>query len=161
MQTYGTATTPRRGEIASLTDPTVGYLTDADMPAGVFVVHGTGVQSCKVPASAAEVLKALGVAVWNASELPPTDTTTNDYASGTVIPVLDHGDIWVVCEEAMAVTDDVYVRHTAGVGEQAGAVRNDADGTDCTLLHGVRVVEAASAAGVVKLRVNLPNTAAS
>lgn len=159
MQTYATSTTPRRGQIASITDPTQGYQLDADQPAGVFVVHGTGAQSCKVPSSAAEVLQALGVVVWSASELPPSDTTTNDYASGTVVPVLDHGDIWVVCEEAMAVTDAVYVRHTAGAGEQAGAVRTDADGTDATALPNVRVVLASSGAGVVKLRVNLPAAA--
>jgi hypothetical protein len=156
MQTYATETTPRRGQIASITDPTLSYMTAAAQPAGVFVCEGSTAQTCKVPTSAAEVLQALGVAAWSASELPPSDATTNDYPADTVIPVLAQGDIWVVCEEAMAVTDDVYVRR--GAGGTYGAVRNDADST-ATLLPNVRVVTASSGAGVVKLRLNLPAAA--
>ena len=156
MQTYGTETTPRRGQIASLMAPTLGYLTAAAMPAGVFVCAGSTAQTCKVPTSEAEVLQSLGVVVWSASELAPTDTTTNDYPASTVVPVLDQGEIWAVCEEAMAVTDDVYVRR--GAGGTYGAVRTDAD-TTATLLPNVRVVTASSGAGVVKLRVNLPAAA--
>ena len=159
MQTYGTETTPRRGQVASLQDPTLGYLLAADAPAGVFVCPSSTAQGCKVPTSAAEVLQSLGVLVWSASELPPSDTTTNDYASGTVVPVANKGDIWAVCEEAMAVTDDVYVRRGTGTGSQLGAVRNDADTATCTLLPNVRVVTASSGAGVVKLRINLPAAA--
>jgi hypothetical protein len=159
MQTYGTETTPRRGQIASVGDPPVGYMTAAAQPAGVFVCEGTTAQTCKVPTTADEVLQALGVAVWSASELPPTDTTTNDYDTATVIPVLAHGEVWVVCEEAMAVTEDVYVRRAAGTGTQLGAVRDDADNASCTLLPNVRVVTASSGAGVCKLRINLPAAA--
>lgn len=159
MQTYGTETTPRRGQIASIGDPTVGYMTAAAQPAGVFVCEGATAQTCKVPTSAAEVLQALGVAVWSASELPPADTTTNDYPAACVIPVLAHGEVWVVCEEAMAVTDDVYVRRAAGAGTQLGAVRDDVDNDTCTLLPNVRVVTASTGAGVCKLRINLPAAA--
>lgn len=159
MQTYGTETTPRRGQIASVGDSTLGYMTAAALPAGVFVCNGSTAQTCKVPTSAAEVLQAIGVAVWSASELPPTNTTTNDYDASTVIPVLAEGEIWVVCEEAMAVTEDVYVRHTTGSGTQLGAVRDDADTATCTLLPNVRVVTASTGAGVCKLRINLPAAA--
>lgn len=160
MQTYGTETTPRRGQIASVGDPTVGYMTAAAQPAGVFVCEGATAQTCKVPTTAAEVLQALGVAVWSASELPPTDTTTNDYPAACVIPVLAHGEVWVVCEEAMAVTEDVYVRRAVGAGgSQLGAVRDDADTASCTLLPNVRVVTASTGAGVCKLRINLPAAA--
>lgn len=156
MQTYATETTPRRGQIASIGSGTLSYLTAAAQPAGVFVCNGSVVQSCKVPTSAAEVLQAIGVAVWSASELPPSDTTTNDYPADCVIPIAHDGDIWVVCEEAMAVTDDVYVRR--GAGGTYGAVRTDADST-ATLLPNVRVVTASAGAGVVKLRINLPASA--
>ena len=156
MQTYGTETTPRRGQIADVQSPTLSYMTDAALPAGVFVCHGVGGQTCKVPTSAAEVLQSLGVVVWSASELPPTDTTTNDYPADTVIPVLGQGEVWAVCEEAMAVTDDVYVRR--GAGGTYGAVRTDADST-ATLLPNARVVLASAGAGVVKLRINLPGAA--
>jgi hypothetical protein len=159
MQTYGTETTPRRGQIASLQDPPNGYMTAAAIPAGIFVCEDSTAQVCKEPTTATEVLQALGVVLWKASELPPTDTSADDYPAATVVPVLARGDVWVVCEEAMAVTDDVYVRRVAGVGEQLGAVRTDADTDDATLLPNVRVVTASDGAGVVKLRINLPAAA--
>jgi hypothetical protein len=139
------------------------YVTAAAQPAGVFVTDdGSEKPGCKVPASAANVAQAIGVVQYKATELPPADTTVNDYAADTVVPVQNDGDIWVVCEEAMALTDDVYVRWVTGTGTQLGAVRNDADtsGTDrAALLPNARVVKASTGAGVVLLRINLPAAA--
>lgn len=42
--------------------------------------------------------------------------------------VLRRGRIWVPVEEAVAVGDSVYCRHTTGTGTEIGAFRNDADG---------------------------------
>jgi hypothetical protein len=145
--------------LASIMDPTLGYITAAALPAGVFVCEGTIPQSCKVPTTSTEVLQALGVVVWTASELPPADTAANDYAASTVVPVLDQGEIYVICEEAMATTDDVYVRFDTGTGTQLGAIRNDADTATAQLLPNVRVVKASTGAGVCKVRVNLPAAA--
>lgn len=160
MQLYATETTPRRGEIARIGKATLGYKLEADLPAGVFVCNGTYDYTCKVPASAANVLQSLGVVAWIASELPPADTTTNDLPANAVVPVLPDGDIWVVCEEAMALNEDVYVRFAAGAGgTQLGAVRDDADTASCQLLPNARVVGASTGAGVCKIRINLPAAA--
>lgn len=160
MASFATGVTPRRGMSRTSHSGCYSAVLAADAPAGVFVCDdGSGKPGCKVPATAANVLQASGVLQYMATELPPTDTTANDYAADTVVPIQNDGDIWVVCEEAMAVTDDVYVRRATGTGTQLGAVRTDADTATATLLPNVRVVKASTGAGVVLLRLNLPAAA--
>ncbi|MFA4972202.1 MAG: hypothetical protein WC683_06285 [bacterium] len=157
MQTFSEGMTPRRGTKASIC---VGFnhtLDDA-APAGVVVTQAAA-NHVKLPTSAAEVLGAVGVLVYDPlTPAPSDDDTTNDYSADTTVEVVDVGEMWVVCEEAMAVTESIYCRHTAnGAGKlQLGAIRDDADGDTCTLLPAARVVYPSSGAGVCKIRLNLP-----
>lgn len=123
----------RRGQSAALGGFHTTRLADAAQIAGVAVVRGaTSNVHCKVPASEAECEKMLGVAQYMPS-LPMVDGT-NEYAQDDEVTIKRSGEIFVVTEEAVAPTDDVYVRHTAnGANTQLGAFRNDPDDVDTVL----------------------------
>jgi len=70
--------------------------------------------------------------------------------------VVRRGRIWVVTEEAIAVGDAVYFRHTSGTGTEIGAFRNDADTASCDQITSARWLRGCSAAGVALLEINLP-----
>jgi len=70
--------------------------------------------------------------------------------------VVRRGRIWVVTEEAIAVTDDVYFRHTSGTGTEIGAFRNDADTASCDQITNAQWLRGCAAAGVALLEINLP-----
>lgn len=73
------------------------------------------------------------------------------------MPVLKRGRINVKVEEAVTPASPVYVRHTAGVGEQKGAFRASADGGDAVqLTTGFRFLTSAGAGEMAVLEVNLP-----
>lgn len=66
--------------------------------------------------------------------------------------VLAEGVVWVVTDEAVAVGDPVYCRHTANGGAtQLGAFRNDADTANATLVKGATFLTATSGAGIAKI----------
>ena len=55
------------------------------------------------------------------------------YTAGTTLAALTAGKIYGLLDASLTVAlgDPVFVRVTAGAGEQVGALRNVADGTDC------------------------------
>lgn len=74
-----------------------------------------------------------------------------------VASVLRRGRIWVVVEEAVAVGDPVFFRHTAGGGgSEIGAFRNDADTATCDQLTQAAWLQGSAGAGVALLEVNVP-----
>ena len=161
MQTFAETVTPRRGTPASVEYDESSHVTEAALPAGVIVCQGTADNAVKVPASAANVAAAKGVVLYNAlMPAPSDDATTNDFAAGRAVSVMNEGVIWVICEDAIAAGAAVFCRHTAnGAGKlQLGAVRSDNDGGGATVasLPNCRAVTTTTGAGVVKLRVNLP-----
>lgn len=123
-------------------------------------VNGSGAQ---LPAGIAVVLSATDTVttmnatgdqiagfVLNQFARDPDDLTgTNAIQIGDDLNVLAEGAVWALAEEAMAVTDKVYVRFDSGTGTQMGAVRNDTDSATCRRLSGARVLRACSAAGPV------------
>ncbi len=129
-------------------------LAEVVIAAGHFVCLGTAPASqAKLPTSASEVqTTGLGFAVLDLSA--PDHETATEFAVGQPIPVLEEGEIVAYAEEAMAITDTVYVRHTSDGGSNTvlGRVRNDADSNRCASMAGrLRVKRACTAAGPVLL----------
>lgn len=103
----------------------------SNVPAGVFMAQGT---EGKAASLAAATDKLCGI-VLNSFARNPGDSAlslsgTEAYGPKAIMPICEEGPVWVVCEEAMAIGDDVYVRYsTNGTGKLiVGAVRNDPDG---------------------------------
>jgi hypothetical protein len=147
---------PRRGLKAS-SNAGNQYIVDTDLPAGIIVVPGSADGKVKAPASAAEVLTAVGVLVYPLADVAASATA--ECEAGCAYEVLDEGLIWCVCETAMARGAIPFVRRAAGVGEQLGALRNDADTDDATALPNCRVERTASGTGICLVKVNLPGAA--
>ncbi len=159
MQTFAETVSPRRGTPASVDYDSATRVLEAAMPAGVIVSQGTADLGAVVPATAAAVVAAIGVVIYNALlPAPSDDATTNDFAANRAAEVMNEGQIWAVCEDAIAAGAQVYCRYTAnGAGKlQLGAVRSDVDGGNAALLPNCRAQSTSTGAGVIKLRVNLP-----
>ena len=73
------------------------------------------------------------------------------YKAGSSVSVLTEGQIWVETEEAVSVGEPVYVRATAGAGENQGAWRKSSDSGDCILVPNGRWVRGNTAAGLAVL----------
>lgn len=106
--------------------------TGSAIPAGIFVAQAATAGELKLPDSA--TAKLLGV-VLNSFARNPGDASvslsgTAAIVSGGQANVRELGSVYMLSETSMAVTDKVYVRHTAnGAGKlQAGAIRNTLDG---------------------------------
>lgn len=147
-----TQTTAIAGQLADAGPSRVSaFLNDqgADIPAGCFVslkAEGT----CDLPAGATEILA--GVVVNSFARDPDNLTGTAAVQAGDVANILEEGAIWVRCEEAMAVTDNVFVRHASGAGGSVlGLVRNDADTASARRVTGARVLIPSTGAGLVML----------
>lgn len=121
-----------------------------DLPAGVAVtVKSEG--KADLPAGLTE--KLAGISLNSFARSPDDLTGTAAIKDGATFDVLTEGAVWVVVEEAMAVTDNVYVRTAANTGTQLGAFRNDADPAagpvdTCRRVKGARVLIGSSGSGV-------------
>lgn len=121
---------------------------------GLGVVQGTADNQFKVPAATGFSL--LGVTVHSHAY------DNQDLSGALGIPVkgeasvLMRGRIWVKPEVAIALGDDVFVRHTAGVGEVLGSFRNDADTADADQITNARWLTSCDAGGYALLQLNLP-----
>ena len=130
--------------------------------------------------SAAEVLFGQGLAVVgeNESAQPsatgfvfegvalkvnlPLDNTTGlaSYKANTAISVLRKGRVWVKSEDIIsAVTDDVFLRHTAnGAGKDPGQFRTDADTAGADQITTARWLTTTAAANeLALLEFNIPS----
>jgi hypothetical protein len=86
-------------------------------------------EHCELPDSASEVTaRQGGIALRD-----PSHPSGTGYAVGDPVPVLRKGRVWVAVEGAVTAGGSAFVRHTAGGGEQQGAFRVDADGTDASI----------------------------
>lgn len=92
------------------------------MPFGIMVKDGATEGGCLLPAAAGDTPK--GVLLHFHED--PDKTGVEADALGTAVK---KGAMWVLVEEDIALGDRVFYRHTATGAEQAGAFRNDADGT--------------------------------
>lgn len=121
------------------------YINDqgADIPAGVFVAfksESAQAKLCDLPADAGDEIA--GIALNSFARDPDSLTGTAAIKSGNACNVLEWGSAYVVCEETMAVGDDVYTRITSDGGSNTvlGRIRNDSDSGKCVKVPGARVL---------------------
>ncbi len=96
----------------------------------------------------------LGVLRWQQQRLDIDNDVIVDEETGLV---LTKGHIYVVTEEAVTPTDNVFYRHTAGGGGSViGAFRTDGDSSTADQLTNARWMETTSAAGIAVLSLNIP-----
>lgn len=98
---------------------------------------------------------AIGVTIHEHTEKDSAGAAAEIAGTGGKASVLRKGRIWVVAEEAIALTDSVFYRVATGTGTVIGAFRTDADGVpEVTTLtptavndtqYGVRVIIAGTA----------------
>ncbi len=87
-----------------------------------------------------------GPAVWNDAE---------------AMNILRKGRIWVIPEDAVTITSNVFIRHTQGAdpSETVGRFRTDADGANADQLAGARFLTNAAAGVLAVLEINIPGMA--
>jgi hypothetical protein len=113
----------------------------------------------KAPATAAEAAAPDGALPYDASYPRRTDTQTTDYVAGDMVPIVDKGPIYLYAETAMVRGSQPYVRYLAGAGgTELGVLRNALVASETALCLGIRVKETTTAAGPVKVELNLPAT---
>lgn len=134
---------------AALVNSLISKGAEVAIPFGVFVTQGTAASQAKLPTATGHVTGkgGLGFATADLSK----EYNASGYAIDDAVPILRNGRVWVVCEEAMALGDSVFVRFAAGTGTQLGAVRNDADTATAVALQGAVVVTASSGAGICEI----------
>ncbi len=75
---------------------------------------------------------------------------------GETAELLRRGRIWVVVEEAVTPTDDVFLRHTAGVAGDPGSFRTDDPGGEADQVTNARWLTTTAAAGLAVLDIGVP-----
>jgi hypothetical protein len=102
---------------------------DDDTATGVLLTQGATDDSFKLPTTAAEIVAAQGVSVYDPFKTPHDETNGIQDADGDEIAIVKKGWIWARTEETIALGDKVYSRFLANsTGKlQLGAFRNDAD----------------------------------
>ncbi len=93
--------------------------SDDQVAFGRALIKGTDDDEVKLPDSGSQITGLFGVAVF--------DMTQDDafYAANKAISMMFHGRIWVELEEAVGITDPVYVRWTGK--KQVQTITFDAD----------------------------------
>lgn len=126
-----------------------------DVPAGVVVVaDGASDKDCDQPASLAELAAALGVTMYVSTKV--RTAAGLEHIAARPADILTEGEIYLICEEAVTVTDTVHVRYATGTGTQLGAVRNDVDSTTCGPVSWLQFDETTSGPGIVRCRISKP-----
>lgn len=122
----------RRGVAAGTVDKKTSGLIGENLPAGVLVVKAAD-QTLTAPASAADVARSIGALEYEPGKLQYDDGI--EFRTDDQAVVIQRGEMYLECEEAMVSGADVFVRHTAnGAGKlQKGAIRGDADDAGSTL----------------------------
>jgi hypothetical protein len=154
------STTPAAGQLAEdVSDLRSSRVAEVAIAPGLACTPGTAAHQLKLPTSAAEVAKCLGVSVL----MPLRSESGPTFAIGDAVLYLEKGEIWVAVEEAVADGSDVYVRFaTNGALTQKGAfLDNDSNpggGATAAKLPGCRFTSTTTGAGFAKVRLNLPAT---
>lgn len=150
----------------------VSKYATAAIPFGRLVVRDAADNKVKLPAAALEILDANSesrpvegiVIATQAIEEQPTNTlgvadaNVPAYPANYPISVMRKGEAWVWSEQAVSPTDRVFVRHTASGNEKPGNFRKDADTANAAQLKGARFASTTTAAGLVKVEIDLPQS---
>lgn len=160
-----TKSAPGTGTITIATTQAAG---GTKMPAGIFVARrSAGSADGLTPDQVRQLTGSDAVAgIWGFVERPyilgeirevdGVVSANDSYVPGASVPVMTEGTFWMDSETALAVTDTPYVRFTAGAGEQAGVLRNDADGGDALDASAIlKVITGTAAAGRVEVTISI------
>ena len=129
----------------------------AGVPAGVMLVDGTDPETqALLPSSTGQALQGIVAHQQAREDLALAGALM--LSVGETASLVRKGRVWVVVEEAIAVGDAVFFRHTAGGGgSNLGAFRNDADTASADeITAGAAWVVGSAGAGVALLEINLP-----
>lgn len=130
----------------------------AGIKPGRVVVQGTSADQVKLPSATAQIAQpgaVQGIAYWKQGREPGGDN--GEYQDEESCPVLRKGVVWMLAEDAVTRNAAVYVRCVAGVGEELGRVRSDADTSDAAALPGARFLATTTGADqLVPVEINLP-----
>ena len=131
---------------------------------GLLVSQGANDAGCKLPTSAADVGKAIGIAPYRPTStvgFPSTQTT--EYAQGDNVGAVSQGQVWVRVEEAVAPFSPVYVRFaidTGGSFTNVGTFRASPDPVGgvatAALLPNAAYLTTAAAGQLALVEINLP-----
>lgn len=98
----------------------------------------------------------LGISAFTHKGLVNPSSEDNEvYEDNEPLPLLRKGRIWVISEDAFTPSDPVFVRVVAGVGEELGTFRTDADTADAIAFTAARWMTSGDAGGLGVLEVNL------
>lgn len=95
------------------------------LPYGIGVKRGSDARGC---AEFDAVTDEFYGVLMHKHRDPGADGQVDGLEADAYGPCMQAGDIWVRCEEAIALGDRVFCRATAPGSETVGAFRNDADG---------------------------------
>lgn len=112
--------TEENGDVLSATSQEAS----AEIPFGVMVQKGTSDDGVKLLSAANN--KLAGVVVYASLYNKPTQLGDTGLKPGVTFDRLMGGRILVLVEEAVAVGDEVHVRHTTSTTEQVGGFRKSA-----------------------------------
>lgn len=131
---------------------------------GLGVVPGTGEASgaphVRAPEAGTVDADFLGVSTRETLDVLVNEgnvTTPNVYAPGSVLAVMEEGDVWVRTEDSAAFNGAVYMRTQNGTTDAPlGGFRSDDGGGDAILISGARFRTASTGPGLVRLTLNRP-----
>lgn len=150
------STTPRAGQLGENgIKPRSGVVAQVSIAPGLAITQGTADNQVKLPTSAAEVLKCLGVSMLLELGYELSDA----YFIGRPVSFVDYGEMWVAVEAAVTAGQQAFVRFATGSFTQLGAFRADADTATAGVLPACRFTTSTAGAGFAKVRVRLPATA--
>lgn len=131
----------------------VGRFAAADIKFGLGLAATSVAGQCAVPTATGFIFEGISVQTNK-----PTSNATGEalYETGEEISVLKKGRIWVYVETAVAVNDNVFLRHTVNAALLAGDFRTDADTARADQIANARFVTATTAAGLAQIEINLP-----
>src|SRR5690606_18891907 len=102
----------------------ITWIAQVAIPFGAYVVQN-GNEGCILPTETGHVTgRSGGIALRD-----PTKASGTGYEVGDPVRVMHRGRAFVLNEKAVTYDDAVFVRYTAGQGEQLGALRDDDDTT--------------------------------
>lgn len=112
------------------------YITSLVIPAqtGAGGTYTIGVAAVDASITLADVA---GIAVFDPSAVPtvvPSQDQTSEYSQGSVVPVLESGEIYVITEDACVAGGTPHIR-VGGTGD-LGAIRSDTDGGNAVAMTG-------------------------
>lgn len=131
----------------------VGRFAADDIEFGLGLAATTTAGQAEVPTATGFVFEGVSV---QTNKVTLNSTGEAVYQAGEEITVKRKGRIWVYTEEATAVNDDVYLRHTVNAALVPGDFRTDADTARADQIANARWLTATTAAGLALLEINLP-----